>query len=552
MTEGGELSGSSRAHDPDPGAVLSQLAPLFADAQGSLRDLQPMLLRAPERLAHPVRLAVVGQIKKGKSTLVNALLGERLAATGPLETTFRINEFVYKKERSAWAHYRDATTGTRRIEKVPLAELATLTVRDSSRQKELRDLTRIVVDLPDELLRSLDLIDTPGLSSIYGEDSASTLSLLTQASADELNYADAVLYLFSRDLGQQDTEVVGRFLGHGSSHVLGTARALGVVSKCDSYWPPPRPDALDYNPVEEVGRKRVHAYLSDEPQIGRLFYEIVPVAALVAEGAQTLSSEQFGWLDDLRRRLEPAELLSTLRYRSNFTGADLSPVSLAPAQRAELDRRLGPWGILRACRYLRAGCSEQETRRHLVRDSGVHHLGDLVAAHFGKRAYVIKLDRILSGVQEFLTAQSREAWRDAAAEAKLAHVRDAVESITDRQQGLRDLAILRLIGQGQLTFTEADTDRIYRLVEPGRSCADRLGLPPATPLAELATKASAEIQYWQSWRDNDIVLDAGTRDVARMLLRTAEDIYHRATRARRLLHEADSLRDQAEQLLAWA
>jgi predicted GTPase len=76
----------------DAGRILSRLAP-FLDERGALRELRGTLSRAPERLARPVRLAVVGQIKRGKSTLVNAMIGKQLAATGQLETTFRINEF---------------------------------------------------------------------------------------------------------------------------------------------------------------------------------------------------------------------------------------------------------------------------------------------------------------------------------------------------------------------------------------------------------------------------------------------------------------------------
>ena len=152
-------------------AALSQLAPLFAGGQGSLRDLHLLLLTAPTRLTHPVRLAVVGQIKKGKSTLVNALLGRQLAATGPLETTFRINEFRYGDREIAHAHYFDERLGRDRVEEVPIPELYGLTVRDPAREAELRGLTRIVVDLPEPLLLSFDLIDTPGLSSIYVKDS---------------------------------------------------------------------------------------------------------------------------------------------------------------------------------------------------------------------------------------------------------------------------------------------------------------------------------------------------------------------------------------------
>ena len=42
-------------------------------------------------------LAVGGRVKAGKSTFINALLGENLALVGTTETTATINRFVYGK-----------------------------------------------------------------------------------------------------------------------------------------------------------------------------------------------------------------------------------------------------------------------------------------------------------------------------------------------------------------------------------------------------------------------------------------------------------------------
>jgi len=47
------------------------------------------------RLGEPVRVAVVGRVKAGKSTVVNALLGQAVAPTDVSECTKLVNWFRY-------------------------------------------------------------------------------------------------------------------------------------------------------------------------------------------------------------------------------------------------------------------------------------------------------------------------------------------------------------------------------------------------------------------------------------------------------------------------
>lgn len=49
------------------------------------------------RLHQPCELAIAGKVKAGKSSFLNALIGEDLAKVGDLETTATINRFCYGK-----------------------------------------------------------------------------------------------------------------------------------------------------------------------------------------------------------------------------------------------------------------------------------------------------------------------------------------------------------------------------------------------------------------------------------------------------------------------
>ena len=74
---------------------LFEFALYRASGRRALADLHHQLLQFQEQLQQPMRVAVVGQTKAGKSTLINALLGKAVVATGVVEATCRINWLKY-------------------------------------------------------------------------------------------------------------------------------------------------------------------------------------------------------------------------------------------------------------------------------------------------------------------------------------------------------------------------------------------------------------------------------------------------------------------------
>src|ERR1700754_4122518 len=97
----------------------------------ALAPLRAALAGARDHLDEPMRVAVVGHIKAGKSTMLNALLGEELAATGTEELTFNVN-WLRHGTPGLRVHFKDG----REPETRTLAELESLTTR----REEHRDL----------------------------------------------------------------------------------------------------------------------------------------------------------------------------------------------------------------------------------------------------------------------------------------------------------------------------------------------------------------------------------------------------------------------------
>ncbi|KJE20487.1 dynamin family protein [Frankia torreyi] len=530
-----------------------------ADRLAGLDDAEPVarcLRQAQERLDQPMRVAVAGQLKRGKSTLVNALLGETVAATGQLELTFNVNELVYSDEPAAVVRYQDG----RSVEVDP-ADLHRWTVRDPERLADLRAIRSVELGLPHRLLRTFRLVDTPGLGSVDGVDAANTHDALgtygdpeaqrraetlatigrTEAgmhadSAAEVNRADAVLFLFARSPHERDLRVVTEFVGSGSAATVTALKAFGVLSRCDEYWPP-QPDLPgDHNPMTYdpmAAASQIAARLGQRSALARLFFAIVPVAGLVAEGAQTLPAASFDVLADLAAA-DPKRLALRLGDTAFFATRESLPGIRVPVeQRRDLILRLGAWGIHRACGYLRDGLGEAEVRQRLLADSGVERLRSLIVDHFGNRATLIKMDGGLRDLENAIVRLRREA-RQAGrpVPAAVDALAGRVENLRSNDHSFAELSVLSALYAQELDLSSVERDELLRVTgEYGQEPTARLGLDPAASAADQLAAATARIRWWAG-RSADPLLDRETVRAARTVLRSYERLAHGAARPR--------------------
>ena len=139
------------------------------------------------RLEEPLRVALTGTLKAGKSTLLNALVGEEIAPTDATECTRVVTWF----EQSATPRI-DLTHDSGRRTRLPVH-------RDEGRLSlDLGTVTadrveRLQVGWPSALLGEFTLVDTPGTSSNSRDVSARTRALLLPE--DGPCDVDAVVYL---------------------------------------------------------------------------------------------------------------------------------------------------------------------------------------------------------------------------------------------------------------------------------------------------------------------------------------------------------------------
>lgn len=178
-----------------------------------LGDLAPEAARVLAIVDRPLQLTVMGEFNSGKSTFVNAFLGEEVAPMGIVPTTATINVLKYGTERGARVIYRDD-----QVQEVPWAEVAPL-LRGLSAD-EARRIRLVEVRYPLELLQRVNVVDTPGLNSILPEHEETAREFIAQA--------DAVIWLFT--VGQAGTASEREALVRVAAE---RKKLLGVLNKID-------------------------------------------------------------------------------------------------------------------------------------------------------------------------------------------------------------------------------------------------------------------------------------------------------------------------------
>jgi hypothetical protein len=340
--------------------------------------------------------------------------------------------------------------------------------------------------------------------------------------------------MFTRGMHERDLAAVSEFLGTAGAEVT-PLRAFGVLSRCDEIWPPMddlpgSPQPHEFDPMA-AGTLIAKGYLN-RPDIGRLFYTMVPVAGKIGIGARLLTAGHFGWLDELVKDARSPAALAQIVYDVNdFSNAErLEGVRLPQPARAELVRVLGGWGVFLAAKYRLEGATEREATDMLTAASGITRLRDLVISHFGNRAEGIKLSH---GLQRVTAAVGKTRLRlqlaDRQVPRAVAAIAGAMERLRNDDDSAAEFGALAAYYNGKVAFSEAEAAELLTVTgEHGTTSAARLGLPENAPRAELRAVAGQRAAGWAE-REQDPVLDVDTASAAAVVQRCYERILQAVT-----------------------
>ncbi|MDQ0767811.1 hypothetical protein QF031_000560 [Pseudarthrobacter defluvii] len=446
------------------------------------------------RLAEPLRIAVAGMVKAGKSTLLNAIIGEEIAPTDTGECTRIVTWYRHGHTPRITLH---PTRGEPRALPLKRVDGRLVFVLDGVRADEVE---RLDVEWPAPALRAMTLIDTPGIASVSQDVSARSVRFLTPE--DSPSEADAVIYLM-RHKHASDLRFLESFRDTGAGR-SGTVNAIAVLSRAD-----------------EVGAGRIDSLLSAgniaerysrDPNLRKLALGVVPVAGLLAQSARTLRQPDFEALRvlaTLDRAARERMMLSADRFRRST-----EPAGLTEEARASLLARYGLFGIRLAVVLIRNGFPEPTPLAHeLVRRSGLDPLLDVLDRQFQARAEALKARTALVAVENLMANRPRQGTEN------LAAALERLQANGHEFRELRLLAALRTTGVELAPELAAEAERL--IGGQGAAAHLRLGLPPGCGPQALAEEARRCLTRWRAAAESPLTARSAG-EACRVVIRSCE------------------------------
>ncbi|NUS73695.1 MAG: hypothetical protein HOQ05_09855 [Corynebacteriales bacterium] len=386
------------------------------------------------RLGEPLRVAIAGRLKAGKSTLVNALIGRRVAPTEVGECTRVVTQFRY-----GTADRVDVARRAGPPASLPLDPHGMIPQRLGVPRPEI---SHVDVSLTTDRLREMTVIDTPGLSSTNTQISAGTQAFLFDGdtadgradsdSENAISGAEAIIYVFTQSARTDDVAALEAFRSMSARWSANPINSIGLFNKADKTvaggdpWPTAGPLAAD---MATALRRQVA--------------DVVPVIGLLAE---TTEAGRLTAADC--EALRSLAALSASERTVLTASADLFKARQAPVdseQRARLVELLDLYGIQFAMAQFdnepSLGTSELVRRLHLA--SGFPRVRQTIDQALRHRADAIKAGWALSQLEAIAARSGHPGERE--------YLRSATEQVL-RQPEYHQL---RLIEAAQQVATGA-------------------------------------------------------------------------------------------------
>ncbi|HEX4016425.1 MAG TPA: dynamin family protein [Frankiaceae bacterium] len=443
-------------------AMLDRLGELCATlAQGS-PELGPELQPLTASLDQPLSIAVVGAVNAGKSTLVNALVNRKVAATDRGECTRLITRYRFGSVEMARAVLDDGTTLT-----LPYDPESLFPEHLGVPQERV---SFIDVTLSIAALQRLTIIDTPGINSTDERNTRQTLDFM------QARQADGVLYVSPSIAMERDREFLHQYRVAAGGPAGAPTNAVGVLSCADR---------LAARSGEDPWPAACQLAATNAQELAGDIAAVIPVIGQLAETASAGLFTQ----DDERSLRRLAQLsLETRRQMLTRGPAFLAVESdVPPPVRSSLLRRLGLFGLRTLLEAADQGAPATAMRQILIDCSGLPRLEDEIRRRFESRRAVLRAARTLAELRRLsprLNGSARE------------FLLDELEALEDDplMHGLEELRALGALESPDLLLSDEQRAAALRLLGESKPCR-KLGSPDADAAA-MRLMAEDAADFW--------------------------------------------------------
>ena len=237
------------------------------------RNESRKLWQISEEGDQPLLVLVMGEFSTGKSTFINTLLGADVLTTAQIPTTAVVSLLSYGDTPAVKLHHRDGN-----VTEYDFTKLDEITAEGDEDKQVLRDnLDYVEIQYPNEMLKQIHIVDTPGLNAHREKHTANTVNFQEKA--------DIVLWMFKADASGRSTEL-------SSIKALGKRlKPIAIVNCIDNVL-----ESDDYEEDEDPVEETLQRF---RQRVGDSVADVMGISALLAKQAlkagDSEALEACGW-----------------------------------------------------------------------------------------------------------------------------------------------------------------------------------------------------------------------------------------------------------------
>jgi hypothetical protein len=330
------------------------------------------------------QLVVVGQFKRGKTSLMNAIVGRPLLPTGSIPVTSAVTSLRYGS--NIRAVIRRAGQGF--DQEIPIGALPEF-ITERGNPGNRKQVLSADIEVPAAFLRrGLHFVDTPGIGSAQEQNTATTLAFVPEA--------DAAIFVTGADAPLSEGEL--EFLETVHQHVR---KLFFVLNKVDQLGGAERDEVLTYTSQHLAQRLGVDAIRLFPVSAARALGAGDDADAVAASGLPAFEAALATFLNEDRQRAflvavldRTVRLLEEIRFTLRLRERATTPSTDKDQKSAELNRRY----------------QEQDQHRHAIIDGAAEIVADWTSGVLDPALHRFAVDA--NGLLSARIATASHSWSD--------------------------------------------------------------------------------------------------------------------------------------------